>query len=251
MEKLVVEIWILAFGLVIGSFLNVCIYRIPRGEEVVKTPSHCPDCMTVLKWYELIPVFSFLIQKGRCRNCKGKISFRYPAVELLNGGLYLWVFYKTGFGPLGIIYCLCTSALIVIAVTDFKTYEIPLGCNLFIGALGVARVIMDLSSWQEYVIGFFAVSGLFVIIFLITKGKGIGGGDIKLMAAAGLLLGWKQILLALAIGSVAGSVIHITLMKLKNKNRVLAFGPYLAVGIFTAMLYGDEVIKWYLRFCGF
>lgn len=250
MEKLVVEAWVLAFGLVIGSFLNVCIYRLPRGEEVVKEPSHCPNCMSALKWYELIPVLSFILQKGRCRNCKEKISFQYPAVELLNGALYLWIIIKTGYQPLSVLYCLCTSALIVIAVIDFRTFEIPLGCNLFIGALGVARLFMNLSAWQEYVIGFFAVSGLFMIIYLVTKGKGIGGGDIKLMAAAGLLLGWKHIILALAVGSVAGSVIHIALMKLKNKNRVLAFGPYLAAGIFISMLYGDELIEWYLRFCG-
>lgn len=250
MEKLVVMAWVMAFGLVIGSFLNVCIYRLPRGEEVVKKPSHCPNCLSVLKWYELIPVLSFLVQKGRCRNCKEKISLQYPAVEFLNGALYLWIVCKMGVWPLSILYCLCTSALIVIAVIDFRTYEIPLGCNLFIGALGVARLFLNLENWQEYVIGFFAVSGLFLMVYLITKGRGIGGGDIKLMAAAGLLLGWKHIFLALAVGSVAGSVIHIALMKLKNKNHVLAFGPYLAVGIFTAMLYGDELISWYLRFCG-
>ena len=250
MEKLVVSVWVLAFGLVIGSFLNVCIYRLPRGEEIVKEPSHCPKCMSALIWYELIPVLSFLLQKGRCRNCKEKISFQYPIVELLNGTLYLWIVMKAGYQPFSILYCLCTSALIVIAVIDFRTFEIPLGCNLFIGALGVAHLFMNLSAWQEYVAGFFAVSGLFMVIYLVTRGKGIGGGDIKLMAAAGLLLGWKHIILALALGSVAGSVIHIALMKLKNKNRVLAFGPYLAVGIFISMLYGDELIEWYLRFCG-
>lgn len=250
MEKLMVMVWVLAFGLVVGSFLNVCIYRFPRGEEVVRKPSHCPNCMSALKWYELIPVFSFLAQGGRCRNCKEKISIQYPAVELLNGVLYLWIVCKIGYQPISILYCLCTSALIVIAVIDFRTYEIPLGCNLFIGALGAARFFVSLADWQEYVIGFFAVSGLFLIIYLITKGKGIGGGDIKLMAAAGLLLGWKHILLALAVGSVAGAVIHIMLMKLKNKNRVLAFGPYLAAGIFIAMVYGDELIDWYLHFCG-
>ena len=229
----------------------MCICRIPKGEEVVRTPSHCPNCGTVLKWYELIPLMSFLIQKGKCRRCKERISLQYPVVEFTNGFFYLWVLYRTGYGPLGILYCLCVSALIVIAVIDWRTFEIPLGCNLFIGGLGAARLFLDFSGWKDQVIGLFAVSGLFLVVYLITRGKGIGGGDIKLMAAAGFLIGWQKILLALAIGSVVGSIIHITLMKLKNKNRILAFGPYLAFGIFSAMLYGDEIIAWYLKFCGF
>lgn len=251
MEKVVAFLWAFVFGTVIGSFLNVCIYRIPKGEEVVRTPSHCPNCGTVLKWYELIPVVSFLLQKGRCRSCKERISPQYPMVESVNGFFYLWILHRTGYGLLGILYCLCVSALIVIAVIDWRTFEIPPGCNLFIGGLGAARLLLDFSGWREQVIGLFAVSGLFLLVYLITKGRGIGGGDIKLMAAAGFLIGWQKILLALAIGSIAGSIIHITLMKLKNKNHILAFGPYLAFGIFCAMLYGDELIGWYLRFCGF
>ena len=251
MEKAVISIWAFLFGTVIGSFLNVCIYRIPRGEEVVRTPSHCPDCGTGLRWYELIPIVSFLLQKGRCRSCNKRLSIQYPVVEAANGFFYLWILRKLGYQPLGVLYCLCTSALIVIAVIDWRSFEIPPGCNFFIGGLGVIRLLQDFSGWKEQVIGFFVVSGLFFLIHLLTNGRGIGGGDIKLMAAAGFLIGWKNILLALAIGSIAGSVIHITLMKLKNKNRILAFGPYLAFGIFCAMLYGDELISWYLRFCGF
>ena len=251
MEKVVVYAWTFIFGTVIGSFLNVCIYRIPKGEEIVRTPSHCPNCGTALKWYELIPIVSFLLQKGRCRVCKERISLQYPVVEFANGFFYLWILYRMGYGLFGILYCWCVSALIVVAVIDWRTFEIPPGCNLFIGGLGVVRLMLDSSGWREQIIGLFAVSGLFFLVYLFTKGKGIGGGDIKLMAAAGFLIGWKNILLALAIGSIAGSVIHITLMKLKNKNRILAFGPYLAFGIFCAMLYGDELIRWYLRFCGF
>lgn len=251
MEKVVVYVWAFVFGTVIGSFLNVCIYRMPRGEEIIRTPSHCPNCGTALRWYELIPLVSFLLQKGKCRRCEKRISLQYPVVEFANGFFYLWIFYKTDYRPLSILYCLCVSALIVIAVIDFRTFEIPLGCNLFIGGLGMARLLLDFSGWKDQMIGLLAVSGLFGFVYLITRGRGIGGGDIKLMAAAGFLIGWQKILLALAIGSIAGSVIHVTLMKLKNKNRILAFGPYLAFGIFCAMLYGNELIAWYLRFCGF
>ena len=246
MEYIILYIMIFLIGISIGSFLNVCIYRIPKKEDIVFERSHCMSCGNVLKWYELIPLFSFLVQGGKCRNCKTKLSVQYPLIELLNGLIYVWIFMAKGFQPESILFCICASVLIVISVIDWRTYEIPFGCNIVIGILGIVRVILDLAHWYDYVIGFFAVSGLFLIIYWITKGRGIGGGDIKLMAAAGLLLGWQNILLALMIGSIAGSVIHLTLMKVQGKDRVLAFGPYLAFGIFTAMLYGNEIITWYL-----
>ena len=246
MEYLILYIMIFLIGISIGSFLNVCIYRIPKKEDIVFERSHCMSCGNVLKWYELIPLFSFSVQGGKCRNCKTKLSVQYPLIELLNGLIYVWIFMAKGFQPESILFCICASVLIVISVIDWRTYEIPFGCNIVIGILGIVRVILDLAHWYNYVIGFFAVSGLFLIIYWITKGRGIGGGDIKLMAAAGLLLGWQNILLALMIGSIAGSVIHLTLMKVQGKDRVLAFGPYLAFGIFAAMLYGNEIITWYL-----
>lgn len=246
MEYIILYIMIFLIGMSIGSFLNVCIYRIPKKEDIVFERSHCMSCGNVLKWYELIPLFSFLVQGGKCRNCKTKLSVQYPLIELLNGLIYVWIFMAKGFQPESILFCICASVLIVISVIDWRTYEIPFGCNIVIGILGIVRVILDLAHWYNYVIGFFAVSGLFLIIYWITKGRGIGGGDIKLMAAAGLLLGWQNILLALMIGSIAGSVIHLTLMKVQGKDRVLAFGPYLAFGIFISMLYGNNLITWYL-----
>lgn len=250
MEYITLYTMIFLFGITIGSFLNVCIYRIPKKEDIVFERSHCMSCGNVLKWYELIPVFSFLFLRGKCRNCGAKLSMQYPMIELLNGILYLLVVAVKGFTIESVLFCIGTSVLIVIAVIDWRTYEIPFGCNVIIGILGMVRIVTDLSHWYEYVIGFCVVSGLFLLIYLITKGRGIGGGDIKLMAAAGLLLGWQKILLSLMIGSIAGSVIHLTLMKLKNKERVLAFGPYLALGIFIAMLYGNELINWYLALFG-
>lgn len=248
MEYIFLYIMVFLFGITIGSFLNVCIYRIPKQEDIVLERSHCMSCGNVLKWYELIPLFSFLIQGGKCKNCKAKLSWQYPLIELTNGLLYLWVVIVKGFTIESILFCICTSVLLVLAVIDFRTYEIPFGCNVIIGILGTVRMVTDLSHWYDYAIGFCTVSGLFLLVYLITRGRGIGGGDIKLMASAGLLLGWQNILLSLMIGSIAGSVIHLTLMKLKKKERVLAFGPYLALGIFAAMLYGNEMIKWYLSF---
>lgn len=251
MEYIIIYTMIFLFGITIGSFLNVCIYRIPKKEDIVSERSHCMSCGNVLKWYELIPLFSFLAQGGKCRNCKVKLSLQYPMIELLNGLIYIWIFIVKGFTVESILFCICASVLIVISVIDWRTYEIPFGCNIVIGILGIVRLILDLAHWYDYVIGFFAVSLMFWLIIKISKGAAMGGGDMKLMAAAGLLLGWKNILLALMLGSIAGSVIHITLMIVKKKERVLAFGPYLALGIFLSMLYGDQIISWYLKLCGF
>jgi leader peptidase (prepilin peptidase)/N-methyltransferase len=244
--KLALYIYIFVLGTVIGSFLNVCIFRIPRQAEIVKTRSHCLHCGHELRWYELIPLASFVAQRGKCRSCRARLSRQYPAVELINGLAYLWVYQRFGLSVVAILFAMLASALIVVAVIDWRTYEIPPGLNIFIGLLGIARLLLDLTAWLTYVGGFFAASGVLFIIFALTKGRGMGGGDIKLMAAAGLLLGWQHILLALALGSLLGSVIHLALMKIKGKERVLAFGPYLAAGIFIAMLYGDPFITWYI-----
>lgn len=233
-----VDLCVLAVGISIGSFLNVCIFRIPAGEDIVRKRSHCMYCGKVLKWYELIPVISFAVQKGRCRSCGRKLSAQYPAIELANGFSYVLIVHMAGLCPVGILYGLCASALLVLAVIDYRTYEIPLGCNLFIGLLGVAGLLLDLQNWHKHAAGFFAVSGFLLLLYFLTKGKGIGGGDIKLMAAAGLLLGWEKILLALAIGSALALGVHGALMICKKKGAVLAFGPYLAAGIFISMLWG-------------
>ena len=249
MIEVVFFLLIFLIGLMIGSFLNVCIYRIPRGDDIVFGRSRCRNCGKTLKWYELIPVLSFLCQRGKCRSCKEKISIQYPLVELSNGFAYIWVVSVNGWTWESLLLCICTSVLFVIGIIDERTYQIPRGCNLLIGFLGVLHLFLDASHWKDYVLGMCAVSGLFLIAYYLTKGKGIGGGDIKLMTAAGLLLGWQKILLSLFIGSVAGMIIHLMLMKLKGKDRVLAFGPYLAFGIFIAMLYGEKILVWYLNVC--
>ncbi len=235
------------YGVIIGSFLNVCIYRIPEKQSVVVVRSHCMSCGKQIKWYDLVPLVSFLILRGKCRYCKAKLSWQYPAVEALNGILYGIIVLVNGFNITSILYCLATSALLALSIIDWRTYEIPPSFNIFIGILGIIRLILDLPHWYNYVIGFVSVSGFLLLIFLVTKGRGIGFGDVKLMAAAGLLLGWKLIILSLGLGCVLGSIIHITLMYVKDKDRVLAFGPYLSLGIFISMLYGEQIIEWYLH----
>jgi len=208
------------------------------------------NCGKQLKWYELIPVVSFLIQGGKCRNCKTKLSVQYPIIELLNGIIYVCVFYQFGISIKAVIYSLLMSVLIVISVIDFRTYEIPLGCNIFIFILGVIQVVTDLPHMLQYVIGFFAVSLVLLIIWLISRGRAIGGGDVKLLAAAGLLIGWKNIILAFILGCVIGSVIHLIRMKFSGADRRLAFGPYLSIGIAIAAIYGENIISGYLSYIG-
>lgn len=233
------------YGIVIGSFLNVCIYRIPRGESIAKERSHCMTCGYQLRWYDLIPLFSWLALGGKCRKCKAPISPQYPIIEGVNGVFYLMIMAVNGFRIESVLYCLMASALLALSVIDFRTYEIPLGFNLFLAGLGIFRLILDLEHWSDYVIGFFAVSLFLYLLLIATKGRAIGGGDVKLMAAAGLLIGWKLIILAFFIGCILGSVIHIIRMKVSHAEHMLAMGPYLSMGILIAVLYGNQFLDWY------
>ena len=242
-----VYIIIFAFGAVIGSFCNVCIYRIPKGETVVTTPSHCMSCGYRLKWYDLIPMISWLCLRGKCRKCGERISPQYPLIEAINGILYVVIFWATDFNLYeSVITCLLASALLVLSVIDFRTFEIPLGINGFILVLGLIHMYLHRDCWYDYVIGFLLVSGILQLIVIISKGKAMGGGDVKLMAAAGLFLGWKGILLAFVIGCVFGAVIHLLRMKFAGADRMLAFGPYLSAGRLIAALWADAMITWYM-----
>lgn len=245
---MLIYLTIFTYGILIGSFLNVCIYRIPRKENITTTRSHCMSCGYVLKWYDLIPLFSYLSIRGRCRKCGEKISPQYPLVEFINGLFYVWVFYIHGVTVESILFALLTSSLIVLSVIDFRTYEIPVGINIVILILGVLRVILDYKHVTDYLLGFISVSGFLLLLYLITKGRGIGGGDIKLMAGVGLLLGVKLTILAFLLGCIIGSVIHVLRMNIKGADNILAFGPYLSAGIFITILYGNQIIQWYLDF---
>lgn len=249
MESLLIVILVLA-GLCVGSFCNVLIFRIPKGEEFVKTPSHCMACGHRLKWYEMIPVVSYAAQKGKCRACGAKLSPQYPAVELLNGAMWLAAaLLFRGDWLHTLLYCALFSVLMVLAFIDWRTFEIPNGLNAAIAVLGLVQLVFDLQNWKLYVIGAFSVSLFFLLLWFLTAGKGLGFGDVKLMAAAGLLLGWQRILLAMIVGSVAGAIIHIIRMK-HGAGRRLAFGPYLAAGIWLSALLGNQLIGAYLSLFG-
>ena len=237
---------IFIFGITIGSFLNVCIYRIPLKESIVTSPSHCMNCGQKLRWYDMVPVFSWLILGGKCRNCKSEISKQYPIIEAANGILYVLVCIVNGLTWSSMIYCFMVSALLVLSIIDWRTYEIPFGINVFLFILGILATILDHKNLTSHLIGMICVSGLLAVLYLLSAGRAIGGGDIKLMFACGLILGWKQIVLAFLLGCIVGSVIHIIRMKVSQEGHMLAMGPYLSVGIMLSALWGNIWINWYL-----
>ena len=254
--EVILYVLIAVYGIVVGSFLNVCILRIPMKQTIVTERSHCMKCNYQLKWYDLVPLASWLMLKGRCRMCKEPISKQYPIIEAANGLIWLITFLVRGirfefiYDAESILFCLVFSCLLVLSVIDFRTYEIPIGCNIFILAVGLIHLCMDYSNWLLYVIGLIAVSLFLYIIYIATKGRGIGGGDVKLMAVSGLLIGWKLNLLALILGCILGSVIHIIRMKLTDEDNVLAMGPYLSMGILLSVLWGNQIIDWYIGYIG-
>lgn len=166
---------------------------------------------------------------------------------ILNVALWFILLLKYNFTWECLIVCLVTTALVGLSAVDFEIYEIPVEFNWFILILGILHTLMNRGDWLLYVIGFFAVSGIFLLISLATKGKGMGGGDIKLMATLGLLLGWKKILLVMVLGSVLGVVIHGIVMLVRKKEHMLAFGPYLSLAAYIVLCAGDEIINWYIK----
>ncbi|MCI1965670.1 MAG: prepilin peptidase [Oscillospiraceae bacterium] len=234
---------VFVLGITVGSFLNVCILRIPAGESVVTVPSHCVSCGKRLHWFELIPVLSYLFLRGRCLGCKSRISAQYPLIEAANGVIWCVLFQHYGPEPDFLFACPLCSALLVMSVIDARTREIPPGINLFALVLGALRLLFHLSEWPQYAAGFFAVSVPLLLVLILSGGKGIGGGDVKLMAACGLFLGWKEILLAFFLSCLFGTAVHLPRMAIGKAGKGLALGPYLFAGVFFALMWGNSVIN--------
>lgn len=242
-----IYIFIFVLGLIVGSFLNVCILRIPAGESIVVNSSHCMSCGKKLHWYELIPVVSWLVLRGKCSGCHEKISIQYPLVEFVNGLLWLLVFFRYGFTSDTILGCLLVSVLMVASVIDARTKELPLPTTMFVAGLGVIRMILNPSMIKTSLLGMLVVGGFLLLLLFISGGSAIGGGDVKLMAGAGLFLGLPLNLFAFILGCIIGSVIHIIRMRFFGAGRELAMGPYIAVGIGIAFLWGEQLIHWYMH----
>ncbi len=243
------------FGAVVGSFLNVCIYRVPAGLSIVAPPSSCPSCGDRIRWFQNIPIFSYLFLLGRCARCKVRISLRYPMVEALNGALFFLVLYQFGFSPVTLVYWVFVAVLVVITFIDLDHQIIPDVISLPGIAVGfVASFFVPWISWFDSLFGILLGGGLLLSIAwgyqLIAKREGMGGGDIKLLAMFGAFLGWKAILPIVFLASVFGSLIGVPLMLLQKKDGKLAlpFGPFLSLAAIIYLLYGTQLLEWYLDF---
>jgi leader peptidase (prepilin peptidase)/N-methyltransferase len=241
-------------GVAVGSFLNVCIWRIPAGKSIVYTPSHCPHCAAPISHRDNIPLLSYLLLRGRCRSCGGGISLRYPAVEALTGILLVLLLYRFGVSPQWAVYSIFAAALIVISFIDVDHQIIPdvislpgIVLGLLFSALGQGPPLID--SAIGVLVGGGILYAVAVGYHALTGREGMGGGDIKLLAMIGAFLGWQAVFVTLILGSLAGSLVGIGLMLAQGKDsRVpIPFGPFLACGAFCALAFGEELIRWYLQ----
>ncbi len=245
---------ILTLGFIIGSFLNVCIYRIPRKESIAYPPSHCTYCSSPLKWYDLVPILSYLFLRGKCRYCGGSISPRYPFVEALTGIIFLLTFYHYNLSIDFLFYSFVLSILIVISFIDYDEQIIPDGLLLILlsGAiiyklLNYFLLKLPLNLWDN-IFGFLIGFALFFLIALISKGS-MGGGDIKLIALLGLILGLKKTLLNILLSFIIGAIVSIVLLLTKRKGRkdAVPFGPFINISFLITLFWGDLIINWYIR----
>jgi leader peptidase (prepilin peptidase)/N-methyltransferase len=253
---IIVYVFVFIFGICIGSFLNVCIYRLPLGESLIKSNSHCMTCGTPIRKRDLIPVVSWCLLRGKCHACGAKISPRYTVVELLNGICYLVIFlhFDVISHPLyAAIVSLMTSALIVVFFMDWDTQLINTWVVVFISALAIPKYIFCREesniTLKSMIIGALIISIPLLVISLVSHEKAMGMGDVYLMAAAGLFLGVPNVLIAMLIALVSGSIVGM-ILKHSNGSSVFAFGPYLALGIAVAALYGDAIADFYVHYTG-
>jgi leader peptidase (prepilin peptidase)/N-methyltransferase len=244
----------LCIGLAVGSFLNVCIVRLPAGQSIVSPPSHCPQCGAPIRPRDNIPLLSYLLLGGRCRDCEARISVRYPLVEALAGVLFAATAYWMGPVPQMLLYWAFLSALIVITFVDLDHQIIPDAISIPGIAVGVLAAVLGYGpSWHDSVIGALVGGGILYAVAVgyhaLTKREGMGGGDIKLLAMIGAFLGWRGVLVTLVFGSLTGSVIGMAVIALRGgDSRVpIPFGPFLALGAAVALFVGEPLLDWYLR----
>lgn len=246
------------FGLILGSFLNVCIYRLPRDESIVTPRSFCPGCRRPIRWFENIPVLSFIFLRGRCRGCGHRISWRYPIVEILSGVLSIWVAIRFAApGPYLVFYLLFSAPLLVVAFIDLEHLLIPDAITLPGILVGLAsHVVLSTQAWPAAV--FNSVLGILVgggILWLLSwsyerlRGQvGLGMGDVKLAAMIGAFFGWRAIIFILLVSSVLGTLIGVVVL-LAGRRRLdhpLPYGPFMALGAWIYLFSGPELIAWYL-----
>ena len=241
------------FGALVGSFLNVCIFRLPKEESIIWPGSHCPHCKNAIKFYDNIPVVSYFLLRGRCRYCKGSISLQYPLVEGITALSSLFLIIKFGPSLSYLFYFAFVAALIVITVIDLYHQIIPDVISLpGIGVGLLASLLIPQITLFNSLIGILLGGGsLFIVATFyqwLFKREGMGGGDIKLLAMIGAFLGWKAVLFTILLSSLIGSVTGILMMVIKGKDfkYAIPFGPFLSLGAVISLFYGEEIVRWYL-----
>ncbi|THJ22277.1 MAG: prepilin peptidase [Nitrospira sp. CG24D] len=239
-------------GALIGSFLNVCIYRLPRHESIVWPGSHCPACSKPIAWYDNVPILGYLMLAGRCRACSVSIPLHYPVVEAFNTVGYLAMLWFFGPTMVAVVYAILFSALLVVAGTDLSHQIIPNAVTFPGIALGLvsAATVLPLGL-LDGLIGLLIGGGILWLLawaspYLFGK-EGMGGGDIKLLAMIGAFLGWKLALMTIMIGSLVGSVVGVSLLAAQviKREEYIPFGPFLVLGAVSALFFGTPILEWY------
>ena len=250
MDEALIQFFLFVFGLLIGSFLNVCIWRLPQEESILRPGSHCPVCNVMLGVRDLVPVLSWIFLRGKCRFCEAKISARYPGVELLNAGLFLWCGLHYGL-TLELAAALIFSGFMVLITFIDLDHQIILDGNLLL--LAVCGLALQLWTgavgFVSMLIGALGGGGLLFLLAVVSKG-GMGGGDVKFAFALGFWLGWQGTLVGLFLGFVLGGVVSLLLLLLGLRGRkdFIPFGPFIAVGAWVALLYGNKILQWYFGY---
>ncbi|MFO0775482.1 MAG: prepilin peptidase [Nitrospiraceae bacterium] len=253
MESLLIVVFL--FGALVGSFLNVCIYRLPREESVMWPASHCPQCSRPIAPYDNFPVLSYLILRGRCRSCGVRIPLQYPLVELANALGWVAVVWHFGWGWPAAAYMAFVSALIVITGTDLSHTMIPDAVTLpgMVLGLGAAATVLPIGlgdSVLGLLIGGGLLWGLAVASPYLFGKEGMGGGDIKLLGMVGAFLGWRPALLTIMIGALIGSIVGLSLIgfKILRRDEYIPFGPFLSLGALLSLFFHQALLDWYWSF---
>jgi leader peptidase (prepilin peptidase)/N-methyltransferase len=249
-----VLIAVFVFGAVLGSFLNVCIVRLPAGESIVFPASHCPICKTPIRSYDNVPILAYLVLRGRCRACAARISPRYPFVEALTGLAAAAALLEFGWSVRFAVALLFLAALIVVTFIDLDHQIIPDVISLPGIPVGfAAAALTGAPGWQSSLIGILLGGGILWAVaegyYRVTGREGMGGGDIKLLAMIGAFLGWRAVPITLVLGSLSGTVVGLVfiLAKGRDSRTPIPFGPFLAASAVCALFFGDALIDWYLN----
>jgi leader peptidase (prepilin peptidase)/N-methyltransferase len=254
MMDVIVWLTVGALGLAVGSFLNVCIHRLPLHESVAWPASRCPQCATPLSSFDNIPLVSYLVLGGKCRSCGAPISVMYPLVELVTAGVFLAAYYLFGPSPLLIARLLFASAMIVLFVIDLQHRILPNIITLPGIIVGFVFSLFLPPGWFESLVGIVAGGGVLLLMaemyYRLRKEEGLGMGDVKMLAMIGAFLGWKLMLVTLVLSSFLGSLIGIGMIVLKKGDMkyALPFGTFLAIGAIVASVSGDAIWRWYSGF---